>query len=310
MSNIRGFALRTSIRMLPLRYKRTLFLHLAKALGVSKIRIKGDYGEISGFVDDAHVFGVYLRDGVWSEHINRIFIDYFASHWSGTFLDIGANIGLTTVPVAKNRHVFCHAFEPDPASFELLQENIRCNVGANVQLHNLALFSDATPLTLALSADNRGNHMVCRGISKQSSHQLRERERKTITVRGAPLDGVLDRARIELPLVIKIDAEGSEYHIYKGGRNIVRLADLVVMEYWPYGIKTLGGDTDALIRMMMDDFRYAAILDEDAPLKFDNLTDCSSIACELRNISERAPEMEFADRAVDVLLTKTRQQAP
>jgi Met-10+ like-protein len=174
MNEIRGFALRTSVGMLPSRYRRTLFLHLAKILGISKIRIKGDYGEISGFVDDAHIFGVYLRDGVWSEHINAIFVDYFSGHPSGTFVDIGANIGLTTIPVARNRHVFCHAFEPDPDNFELLQENVRYNVGANVQLHNLALFSDAGPLTLALSAENRGNHMVRHGISKQSSHHFRE----------------------------------------------------------------------------------------------------------------------------------------
>jgi hypothetical protein len=118
---------------------------------------------------------------------------------------------------------------------------------------------------------------------------------------------VLDTARIEMPLAIKIDAEGSEYHIYKGGRNIIRLADLMVMEYWPYGINNLGGDADELITMMMEDFGYAAILNEDSPSIFCNLIDSSSIACELRNISERSPKMELADRAVDVLLTKTRQ---
>jgi FkbM family methyltransferase len=307
MSDIRSFALRTSVGMLPSRYKRTLLLHLAKVLGISKIRIKGDYGEISGFVDDAHIFGVYLRDGVWSEHINAIFVNYFSGHRSGTFLDIGANIGLTTIPVARNRHVLCHAFEPDPDNFELLQENVRYNVGAEVQLHNLALFSDATPLTLAVSAENRGNHMVQHGISKQPAHHVCAQDRRSITVRGARLDGVLDTARIEMPLAIKIDAEGSEYHIYKGGRTVIRLADLVVMEYWPYGIKNLGGDTDELITMMMEDFGYASILDEDAPSRFCNLMDSWSIACELRRISERSPETEFADRAVDVLLTKTRQ---
>lgn len=235
--------------MLPLRYKRTLFLHLAKLLGISKIRITGKYGNISGCIEDRDIFGVYLRDGVWSEHINAIFVTYFAGRTSGTFLDIGANIGLTTIPVARNRHVLCHAFEPDPDNFDLLQENVRHNVGNNVQLHNLALFSDAASLRLALSAENPGNHMIRHAIPAQTSPHRREQDRKTVTVRGDRLDGVLDIARIEMPLAIKIDAEGSEYHIYKGGRQIIRLADLVVMEYWPYGIKNTGGDPDELIGM-------------------------------------------------------------
>jgi hypothetical protein len=125
MTNVRDFAFRKCLGTLPLRYRRRLFLDLAKTLGVSKIRIKGEYGDISGFIDDNQIFGLYLRHGVWSEHINAIFVDYFSGGTSGTFLDIGANIGLTTIPVARNRHIFCHAFEPDPDNFDLLQENVR-----------------------------------------------------------------------------------------------------------------------------------------------------------------------------------------
>jgi FkbM family methyltransferase len=305
MTQVRDFLIRKCLCMLPLRYKRRLFLDLAKLLGVSKIRTKGDYGDISGFLDDNHIFGVYVRDGVWSAHINAIFVEYFSSKKSGTYLDIGANIGLTTIPVARNRHIFCYAFEPDPDNFVLLQENVRHNVGKNVHLHNLALFSDATSLMLALSAENPGNHMIRHGIPKQSSLHARERDRKAITVRGDRLDAVLDIGRIEMPLAIKIDAEGSEYHIYKGGRNIIRLADLVVMEYWPYGIENMAGDTDELIGMMTEDFAYAAILDEHAPSGSCNLTSCSSIADELRDVAARLPETEFADRTVDVLLKKT-----
>jgi FkbM family methyltransferase len=302
MTQVRDFLIRKCLCMLPLRYKRRLFLDLAKLLGVSKIRTKGDYGDISGFLDDNHIFGVYVRDGVWSAHINAIFVEYFSSEKSGTFLDIGANIGLTTIPVAKNRQVFCHAFEPDPDSFDLLQENVRHNAGSNVQLHNVALFSDEGPLTLAVSAENRGNHIIQHGMPNRSPDPFRDR--KTIEVRGEQLDRILDIGGLKMPLAIKIDAEGSEYHIYKGGRNIIRLADLAVIEYWPYGIKNMAGDTNEMIKMMEEDFDYAKILDEGAPFGFRDLKRCSSILYELKNMSDRSLEMEFADRSVDVLLTK------
>jgi FkbM family methyltransferase len=299
---LESFERRTPLRTPASRYKRTVLLRLAKALGISKIRTKGGYGEISGFVDDTHIFGVYLSTGVWSEHINSVFTNYFAGHRSGTFLDIGANIGLTTIPVATNPHVVCHAFEPDPENFELLRENISSNVGTNVRLYNLALFSDAAPLTLTLSLENRGNHMVSRGTTPDSSFHSSQQHRKAITVRGARLDGLWDAASMQMPLAIKIDAEGSEYHIYKGGRNIIGLADLVVMEYWPYGIEKVGGDTDELIRMMTEDFGYAAILDEREAPSFCNLMETSSFAGKLRHVSGQAPAAEFA---VDVLLRKS-----
>ena len=137
MKDLRDLIYHKCLGALPSRYKRRLFLDLAKMSGTSKIRAKGEYGDISGFIDDMQIFGLYVRDGVWSAHINAIFVDYFSNRTCGTFLDIGANIGLTTIPVARNRHICCHAFEPDPDNFELLQENVRHNVGGNVRLHNV-----------------------------------------------------------------------------------------------------------------------------------------------------------------------------
>lgn len=304
MKDLRDLTYRKCLGALPSRYKRRLFLDLAKMLGISKIRVKGEYGDISGFIDDNQIFGVYVRDGVWSAHINAIFVDYFSNQICGTFLDIGANIGLTTIPVARNQYIRCHAFEPDPDNFELLQENVRHNAGSNVRLHNVALFSDTTSLTLALSPDNRGNHRIEHGIWKQSSLPFRDQARKTINVRGDRLDGILDAGCVETPLVIKIDAEGSEYHIYKGGRNIIRLADLVIMEYWPYGVKNMEGNTNEMIRMIEEDFDYATILDEGQPFGLHDLTRCSDIVCELKNMSERLLEKECVDASVDVLLAK------
>jgi len=295
MKDLRDLIYHKCLGALPSRYKRRLFLDLAKMSGISKIRVKGEYGDISGFIDDMQIFGVYVRDGVWSAHINAIFVDYFSNRTCGTFLDIGANIGLTTIPIARNRHICCHAFEPDPDNFDLLQENVRHNGGSNVRLHNVALFSDTTSLTLALSPDNRGNHRI-----QQSSLDFRDQDRKTINVRGDRLDAILDVGCVETPLAIKIDAEGSEYQIYKGGRNVIRLADLVIMEYWPYGVKTVEGNTDEMIRMIEEDFDYATILDEGQPFAPHDLTRCSNIVRELKEMSERLVEME----CVDVLLAK------
>jgi FkbM family methyltransferase len=300
MRDIRDFIFAKCLGAMPSRYKRRLFLDLAKSLGVLKVTIKGEYGEISGFIDDSVIFMPYVREGVWSENINAIFVDYFARQTSGTYLDIGANIGLTTIPVARNPHVRCHAFEPEPDNFELLQENVRRNAGDNVELHNIALFSEATSLTLALSPENRGSHRVWNADPKSHSLHSCAQDRTAITVRGDRLDDILDIRSIEMPLAIKIDAEGSEHHIYQGGRNIIRLADVVIMEYWPYGIQELAGSTDEIIKMIEEDFDYAKIIQGDEPFGFRDLTRCSNIVGELKRLADRSLEMEF----VDVFLAK------
>ena len=63
-----------------------------------------------------------------------MFVDFFEERDSGTYLDIGANIGLTTIPIARNHRVRCHSFEPDPGLFVHLLENIHRNCRRNVEL--------------------------------------------------------------------------------------------------------------------------------------------------------------------------------
>ena len=35
----------------------------------------------------------------------------------GTYIDVGAHIGFTTIPIARNPRIRCIAFEPEPVNF-------------------------------------------------------------------------------------------------------------------------------------------------------------------------------------------------
>ena len=63
----------------------------------------------------------YASTGRWAEHTNELIGRFFDKAGRGTFLDIGANIGLTTIPVARRANVACHAFEPEPENFRNLR---------------------------------------------------------------------------------------------------------------------------------------------------------------------------------------------
>ena len=303
MKAVRDFIYSIMLRSLPHRYKQRLLINLAEYFNVSRMRIRGQDGEISGLITDDVIFRVYILDGTWSSNINELLTSFFLQAESGTFIDVGANIGLTTIPVAKNELVVCHAFEPEPVNFELLLENVKHNVpGDNIHLHNVALFSETMQLTFELAQANSGDHRVRYGQPKTSSKHFHERDRRTIVVPGRRLDEVLSVSALKKPIAAKIDTQGCEYHVYKGGRHIFREVSLLVLEYWPYGINRMDGNIHELLSMLREDFPYARLLKDHEPFSYSDLATFEEIAGTLDSLARRADEMEWRD----LILTKEK----
>lgn len=122
-------------------------------------------------------------------------------------LDIGANIGNHTIYFAKKcgaAHVFC--FEPQKDVFDILSRNIELNQLDNVCTpYNHALGSNAGNAKIA--AYNRAN---CGGTS------LTMDEDGDIGVR------TLDEMKLPSIDFIKIDVEGFELEVLKGGEKLLR----------------------------------------------------------------------------------------
>lgn len=120
-------------------------------------------------------------------------------------LDIGANIGLYSLLAAagpKCRGV--HAFEPNPAVFEALRENIRLN-GARIEAHRAAV-SDGVPGTRTLRVPP---HHSGAGSFRHAALDAEQASSVTVDVVGrAFLDGLA--AEIEHPVLCKVDVEGDE----------------------------------------------------------------------------------------------------
>ena len=123
MSNIKNIgknALRWAVRRLPKGARRALlnslsddvfsyrnFQKLAAEYGISGFVARGDYGAIQGAVNDRVIFRYYAERKTWAADLVGPFADFLRD--GGTYLDIGANIGLTTIPIARNRLVSCIA---------------------------------------------------------------------------------------------------------------------------------------------------------------------------------------------------------
>jgi FkbM family methyltransferase len=206
------------------------------------MRALGRYGVIQGSASDSSVFGTYARTGVWAEATNALVSKFFARSGGGTYLDIGANIGLTTIPIAQNAMVSCIAFEPEPANFENLRTNVAANCcHGNVGLHQEALFDRVALLEFELASGNLGDHRI---RLKCMPGQFGEESRKVIKVSANRLDVVAPAIR--LPLVAKIDTQGAEPFVVAGGHETLSKADLLILEWWPYGMARLHGDPAAV----------------------------------------------------------------
>lgn len=126
-----------------------------------------------------------------------------------TALDIGANIGYYTLELSRLAGDLgvVHAFEPEPVNFQILRTNVAVNSLTNVTLHNYAL------------ADYEGDALLYRSKSNAGDYSLTPRENPgippvSVTVRR--LDSLMGEI-MHAPSLIKIDVQGSEPMVLRGG---------------------------------------------------------------------------------------------
>ena len=131
-------------------------------------------------------------------------------------VDIGANYGVYTLPMAKRVGATGHvwAFEPTSSTAGFLRRGIAANGFEQVTLEQKAVSSTSGSGQLAIQGQSELNSIV-HGESPAAA---------TETVSLVTLDESMDRYRwVDIEL-IKIDAEGEECNIVKGGRRF--FADL------------------------------------------------------------------------------------
>jgi len=242
---------------------RDLIADLAPFCGIDGLRANGQFGDILSSPADRTIFSVYASTGTWAQSTNSLFSNFFRENHGGTYLDIGANIGLTTIPIAQLPDVQCIAFEPAPENFRNLQANVRANCDpGKVRTLQLALFEREGELDFELSNYNLGDNRVRVGEAK-----LAEAEKThVIRVPAMPLDA-LDLVGPGRALGVKIDTQGAEPFIIAGGRKTLSRAQLLVLEWCPYMIARMGGDPQVILQFLRESFRIGSISRAEADSK-------------------------------------------
>jgi FkbM family methyltransferase len=152
-----------------------------------------------------------------------------------TFLDIGANIGMTTLHAARRvgRAGKVISFEPQPACCKKIRRNLHINDIEHVELHAVGLSDQDAELVLKILGG--GSIMACFG---ENIHDAREEIRVPVR-RGDDLV----RGKIVGGLTVKIDVEGFELFALKGLRETIRkYRPPIIAEVIPHHLKRAGCD--------------------------------------------------------------------
>lgn len=137
----------------------------------------------------------------------------------GVFLDIGANIGTTSIYVSK--HILDSsskilAFEPDAINYRCLSANIELNKCNNIIRYNIALSNQNGSAKMLIDKDNRGGNRI--------SFENTDTGENVKTIK---LDDFLDSKQSNvdkmkiIPSILWIDTEGHEPFVIDGAKKII-----------------------------------------------------------------------------------------
>ena len=213
----------------------TLLRELAAEFHVEHLAIRGEYGLIQGPATDNVILRWYAMTGVWSAETNALVAAHL--HRGGTFVDVGANLGLTTVPAARLAGVRVEAFEPNPTCYRHLAANVAANVAAaDVVLHNLAAYDRDALVSFEQSTINHGDNHVrvtdAPGALGEEGARGAGSPRGTRRRHRAPRRASRGEGRYA----------GREPFVIEGARETLARAGLVSLEYWPYGMRRQDAD--------------------------------------------------------------------
>jgi FkbM family methyltransferase len=280
----RGKLANKLIAAIPVQYQIRLFRRLAWTLGVTSFSAQGELGNFEGDARDSVVHEYYLQHRTWASGFQLLLSRVFASG-EGTYLDIGANIGLTLIPIAKKKGVRCFGFEAAPNTFMLLQRNLLCNaIGENVHVFNVALFDRKGSVEMELSDSNVGDHRL-RGNGKSTLNAYAEANRKTIQVSADQLDAVMGQVpwRLGGPNFMKLDVQGAEVRVLRGAYETLSQMDFLYLEYWPYGILRMGDPIEELTEFIKT-FEFGFIFDDSSLHEVSTLKPIEAILEEINRL--------------------------
>jgi len=156
-----------------------------------------------------------------------------------TALDIGANVGMHTMYMAKlvGASGAVHAFEPSPANIALLRYHVRANHFRQVQIVEKAVAdveSGTLPFFLLNDGDHPSNSLTFGRPDVPNLDSTLHRNCRTVRTETVSIDRYCADAQIQ-PDLIKIDVEGAELQVLQGAaRTLCAVRPTLILAIHPW----------------------------------------------------------------------------
>lgn len=158
------------------------------------------------------------------------------------FVDIGANIGTTTIQALHQYHARqAIAVEPSPRCLPYLYSNLAANrLASRCEVVEAALSNQPGEVAFKVGKNNSGAGQVVANDGTQDH-----------TVKSRTLDELIASVNVsfdELALVW-VDTEGHEYRVLSGAEKVIDVGTPMVIEFWPRQLRE-NGDYEPLLELL------------------------------------------------------------
>jgi FkbM family methyltransferase len=175
------------------------------------------------------------------------------------FVDVGANIGTTTVPaLLSHRFESALAIEPEPENVRLLRLNVLLNdLEARVTVLPVAASNQVGSSELVVNRSRGGKHWIMtdrRKLGRKHRSEDTVLRVETVTLDHLIETGVLNPERTGL---VWMDAEAHEGHILEGASSLLARGTPLVLEWNPVILDRIG-DRGMLERALAGEYTHFA----------------------------------------------------
>jgi FkbM family methyltransferase len=171
-----------------------------------------------------------------------------------TVIDAGANVGQYTILAATlvGPDGQVHAFEPVPATFARLEQNVASNYLRNVHFCQAAVWHERKRLSLGISYRHMGNNAGGYTVTLPHTGAV-------VATMAIPLDDYVAEEQIDRVHVIKMDIEGAEMFALRGMRNLLRRdRPIIFMEVSRPLLSRVGHGPEQVWDCLAGEFGYRA----------------------------------------------------
>jgi FkbM family methyltransferase len=177
----------------------------------------------------------HLKKELYENDLHQLSLKLLMDAPEGVVLDIGANLGTFCIPLAKKivKHTY-HAFEPQRIVYYQLCANTFINGLDNLHCHNFGLSNKEERLMLTMpnyaTEGNIGAFSI-NIIVRENDYECKTEGRKEPLVVFT-----LDSGEHKNVRLIKIDVEGHELEVLKGGIKTIKANNYppIIFEAWTW----------------------------------------------------------------------------